>query len=93
MQSVVKRSEVGNIYKLSDHANADQDASSDYSGDIQKKPAAAVLSNKDGGALGNPNPLEVSDDKPAAEKPAAIRNPAQTMLWRGSRLSRTQPEI
>ena len=47
MQSVVKLSEASNIYKLSDHANGDQDASSDHSDDIRKKPAAAVLSNKE----------------------------------------------
>ena len=52
MQSVVKLSDVGNIYKLSDHANADQDANSDHSDDIRKAPAAAVQGKKDGGALG-----------------------------------------
>jgi hypothetical protein len=70
MQSVVKLSDVGNIYKLSDHTNADQDASSDHSDGIQKKPAAAVLGNKDGGAFGNSESLVVSDEKSAAEKPA-----------------------
>ena len=70
MQSVVKLSEASNIFKLSDHANGDQDASSDHSDDIRKTPAAAVLSNKDGGAFGNSTSLEMPDEKPAAEKPA-----------------------
>ena len=68
MQSVVKLSEASNIYKLSDHANGEEDASSHHSDDMQKNPAAAVLSNKDGGTFGS---LEVSDEKPAAEKPGA----------------------
>ncbi len=70
MQSVVKLSDVGNVYKLSDHANADQDASSDHSDDLRKTPAAAVLGKKDGGAFGDSNSLEVFDEKPAAGKPA-----------------------
>ena len=68
MQSVVKLSEASNIYKLSDHANGEEDASSHHSDDMQKNPAAAALSNKDGGTFGS---LEVSDEKPAAEKPGA----------------------
>jgi len=70
MQSVVKLSEASNIYKLSDHANGEEDASSHHSDDIQKNPAAAVLSNKDGSVFGSSNSLEVSDEKPAADKPA-----------------------
>ncbi len=68
MQSVVKLSEASNIYKLSEHANGEEDASSHQLDDTQKNPAAAVLGNKDGGAFGS---LEVSDEKPAAEKPGA----------------------
>ena len=70
MQSVVKLSEASNIYKLSDHANGEEDASSHHSDDIQKNPAAAVLSNKDRSVFGSSNSLEVSDEKRAADKPA-----------------------
>ena len=72
MQSVAKRSEGSNIYKLSDHANGDQDASPDHSDDITKKPAAAVLSNKDPLGFGDSKSLEASDaGKDTADEPAA----------------------
>ena len=70
MQSVVKLSETGNIYKLSDHANGEEDVGSHHSDNLRKNPAAAVLSKKDGGAFDNSNSLEVSDEKPAVDKAA-----------------------
>ena len=47
MQSVVKRSDASNVYKLSDLANADQDADFDASGGIGKKSASPAQSDKD----------------------------------------------
>ena len=71
MQSVAKRNDGSNIYKLSDHANGDQDTSSDQADDITKKPAATVL-NKEPLGLGNLTSLEpAGDEKGAAHEPAA----------------------
>ena len=72
MQSVVKLSEASNIYKLSDLADGDQDAGTDHSGDISKKPAATVPSNKEPVAFGNAKSLEASGaEKDTADEPAA----------------------
>ncbi len=72
MQSVVKLSEASNIYKLSDLANGDQDSSTDHSGDISKKPATTLPSNKEPVAFGNSKSLEASGvKKDAADEPAA----------------------
>ena len=91
MQSVVKLSEASNIYKLSDHANGEEDASSHHSDDIQKNPAAAVLSNKDGGTFGIQIHLKCLMKSRLRKSPLWLRNPARTMLLHGSRSSRTQP--
>jgi len=72
MQSVVKLSEASNIYKLSDLANGDQDSSTDHSGDISKRPAATLPSNKEPVAFGNSKSLEASGaEKNTADEPAA----------------------
>ncbi len=72
MQSVAKRSEGTNIYKLSNHANGDQDASPDHPDDITKKPAATALSDKEPLGFGDSKSPEASDaPKDAAGEPAA----------------------
>ena len=70
MQSVAKSSDKSNIYKLSDHANGDQEGSSDHSDDITKKPGVTGLGNKEPLGFGHSKTLEVSDEKPTAETPA-----------------------
>jgi hypothetical protein len=70
MQSVAKSSDKSNIYKLSDHANGEQEGSSDHSDDITDKPAVTGLGNKEPLGFGNSKTLEVSDEKPTAETPA-----------------------
>lgn len=67
MQSAFKRSEAGNIYKLNDFANSDQDASSDASGDSGKKPASTGQS----GEAGNLGAREASAAENAGE-PAGV---------------------
>jgi hypothetical protein len=72
MQSAAKRSDGSNIYKLSDHANGDQDASFDHADDITKRPAAAGLSDEEPVASGSSKSLEAPDAvKSAAGVPAA----------------------
>lgn len=71
MQSVAKRSEASNIYKLSDLMHGDEEANSEVSGEIAKKPASTLSSNKDheGGGDGKPRG-EPSDQRGEAGDPA-----------------------
>jgi hypothetical protein len=81
MQSAAKKSDGSNIYKLSDHANGDQDASFDHADDITKKPAAAGLSDKEPVASGSSKSLEAPDPgKRAAAEPAAAPSSADDAL-------------
>ncbi len=84
MQSAAKRSDGSNIYKLSDHANGDQDASFDHTDDITKKPAAAGLSYKEPLASGSSKSPEAPDaGKSAAGEPAAAApsSPDDALAW------------
>jgi hypothetical protein len=84
MQSAAKRSDGSNIYKLSDHANGDQDASFDHADDITKKPAAAAagLSDKEPLASGSSRSLEAPDagKSAAGEADAAAPSGADDAL-------------
>ena len=82
MQSAAKRSDGSNVYKLSDHANSDQDASFDHTDDITKKPTAAGLSYKE--PLGSGSSPEAPDaGKSAAGEPAAAApsSPDDALAW------------
>ena len=82
MQSVAKRSDGSNIYKLSDHANGDQDVNFDHADDITKKPAAAGLSDKEPVASGGSKSLEAPDPgkSAAGESDAAAPSSADDAL-------------
>lgn len=82
MQSAAKRSDGSNVYKLSDHANSDQDASFDHTDDNTKKPTAAGLSYKE--PLGSGSSPEAPDaGKSAAGEPAAAApsSPDDALAW------------
>ena len=84
MQSAAKRSDGSNIYKLSDHANGDQDASFDHTDDITKKPAVAGLSYKEPLASASSKSPEAPDaGKSAAGEPAtaAPSSPDDALAW------------
>jgi hypothetical protein len=84
MQSAAKRSDGSNIYKLSDHANSDQDASFDHTDDITKKPAAAGLSDKEPVASGSSKSLEgPGAGRSAAGESAAAApsSPDDALAW------------
>ena len=76
MQSAAKRSDGSNIYKLSDHANGDQDASFDHTDDITKKPSAAGLSDKEPVASGSSKSPEAPDAGRSAAGEAAAAAPS-----------------
>jgi hypothetical protein len=82
MQSAAKRSDGSNVYKLSDHANSDQDASFDHTDDNTKKPTAAGLSYKE--PLGSGSSPEAPDaGKSAAGESAAAApsSPDDALAW------------
>ena len=84
MQSAAKRSDGSNVYKLSDHANGDQDASFDHTDDITKKPAVAGLSYKEPLASASSKSPEAPDaGKSAAGEPAtaAPSSPDDALAW------------
>ena len=74
MQSVAKRGEASNIFKLSDLGNA-ADSASSPSGNAERNPAAAAPDGKDSAELGSAKtPVssgEESKDTPAVAAPAA----------------------
>ncbi len=74
MQSVAKSNDGSNIYKLSDHANGDQNTSSDRSDDSTKKPAATELTGKEpSGGGGDTEPPGTSGEEGArvTDRPAS----------------------